>query len=49
VGGAPAESAEPDAAALADEPGPGGAPAEPAEPDAAARESLARADAEEES
>jgi transcription termination/antitermination protein NusA len=49
VGGAPAESAEPDAAALADEPGPGGAPAEPAEPDAAARESLARADGEEES
>jgi transcription termination/antitermination protein NusA len=49
VGGAPAESAKPDAAALADEPGPGGAPAEPAEPDAAARESVARADGEEES
>jgi transcription termination/antitermination protein NusA len=49
VGGAPAESAEPDAAALADEPGPGGAPAEPAEPDAAARESVAHADREEES
>jgi N utilization substance protein A len=49
VGGAPAESAKPDAAAPADEPGPGGAPAEPAEPDAAGRESVARADREEES
>jgi transcription termination/antitermination protein NusA len=49
VGGAPAGSAKPDAAALADEPGPGGAPAEPAEPDAAARESVAHADGEEES
>jgi transcription termination/antitermination protein NusA len=49
VGGAPAGSAKPDGAALADEPGPGGAPVEPAEPDAAARESVARADGEEES
>jgi N utilization substance protein A len=47
VGGAPAESAKPDAAASAVEPGPGGAPAEPAEPDAAGRESVARADREE--
>jgi transcription termination/antitermination protein NusA len=47
VGGAPAESPKPDAAAPADEPGPGGAPAEPAEPDAAGRESVARADREE--
>jgi N utilization substance protein A len=47
VGGAPAESAKPDAAAPADEPGPGGAPAEPAEPDAAGRESVARVDREE--
>jgi transcription termination/antitermination protein NusA len=47
VGGAPAESPKPDAAAPADEPGPGGAPAEPAEPDAAGRESVARADQEE--